>query len=329
MLAAIFQTYGNFISGLFNSIKQWLSGIIEFISGVFTGDWTKAWEGVKDIFKGIWNGIITAVEYAINFIINGINLLISALNTIHFEVPDWVPLIGGRSFGISIPLVSNVALPRLAQGAVIPPNREFLAVLGDQKSGTNIETPLATMVQAFKQAMNETGGMGGRSITVVMQVDKREFARAVYQAKQRRDAACWRSFGGGKNMTSVLSLDGKAYPNLHVVSLKRSFSVLDGDNAGRVMTGAMTRDIIGTYYNYSLEIDSVTSNPEEYDEFYETISAPADSHVLTVPYAQTTMTFDAYVANGDDELASSYAGKNSWQNLTVNFVAMKPKRTPA
>jgi hypothetical protein len=182
MLAAIFQTYGNFISGLFNSIKQWLSGIIEFISGVFTGDWTKAWEGVKDIFKGIWNGIITAVEYAINFIINGINLLISALNTIHFEVPDWVPLIGGRSFGISIPLVSNVALPRLAQGAVIPPNREFMAVLGDQKSGTNIETPLATMVQAFKQAMNETGSMGGRSITVVMQVDKREFARAVYQA---------------------------------------------------------------------------------------------------------------------------------------------------
>lgn len=182
MLAAIFQTYGNFISGLFNSIKQWLSGIIEFISGVFTGDWTKAWEGVKDIFKGIWNGIITAVEYAINFIINGINLLISALNTIHFEVPDWVPLLGGRSFGISIPLVSNVALPRLAQGAVIPPNREFMAVLGDQKSGTNIETPLATMVQAFKQAMNETGSMGGRSITVVMQVDKREFARAVYQA---------------------------------------------------------------------------------------------------------------------------------------------------
>ena len=180
MLAAIFQTYGNFISGLFNSIKQWLSGIIEFISGVFTGDWTKAWEGVKDIFKGIWNGIITAVEYAINFIINGINLLISALNTIHFEVPDWVPLIGGRSFGISIPLVSNVALPRLAQGAVIPPNREFLAVLGDQKSGTNIETPLATMVQAFKQAMNETGGMGGRQITIVMQLDHRELGRAVY-----------------------------------------------------------------------------------------------------------------------------------------------------
>lgn len=130
-------------------------------------------------------------------------------------------------------------------------------------------------------------------------------------------------------MTSILSLDGKEYPNLHVVSLKRSFSVLDGDNAGRVMTGAMTRDIIGTYYNYSMEIDPVSSDLSEYDEFYEAISAPVDSHVLTVPYAQGTATFDAYVANGEDELASKYGSRNEWQNLTINFIAMKPKRKPA
>lgn len=130
-------------------------------------------------------------------------------------------------------------------------------------------------------------------------------------------------------MNSVLSLDGKAYPNLHVVSLKRSFSVLDGDNAGRVMTGAMTRDIIGTYYNYSMEIDPVSSDLSEYDEFYEAISAPVDSHVLTVPYAQGTATFDAYVANGEDELASKDGSRNEWQNLTINFIAMKPKRIPA
>ena len=73
------------------------------------------------------------VELAINGIIDGVNLLISALNTIHFDIPDWVPLIGGKSFGISIPPVSYVTLPRLAEGAVIPPNREFMAVLGDQK----------------------------------------------------------------------------------------------------------------------------------------------------------------------------------------------------
>lgn len=179
LLASIFQTYGKYVSDVYKNIKDILKGVINFIVGVFTGDWTKAWQGVTEIFKGIWNNIVAIIEAAINFIVDGINLLISALNTIHFEIPDWVPLIGGKSFGISIPLVSQVALPRLAEGAVIPPNREFMAVLGDQKSGTNIETPLETMVQAFKQAMNESGG---RSQTIILQLNGREFARAVYKA---------------------------------------------------------------------------------------------------------------------------------------------------
>lgn len=179
VLAAFFQTVGKLVSDLYNSVKGILKGIVDFVVGVFTGDWTKAWEGVKEIFKGIWNGIVAIIEAAINFIIDGINLLISALNTIRFEIPDWVPIIGGKSFGINIPLVSRVELPRLAEGAVIPPNREFMAVLGDQKSGTNIETPLETMVQAFKQAMNESGG---RSQTIILQLNGREFARAVYKA---------------------------------------------------------------------------------------------------------------------------------------------------
>lgn len=179
-LAAIFETIGKLFSDQYNAWKKILSGLITFLTGVFTGDWKKAWNGVLDILKGVWNLIVGTVEGAINFIIDGINLLISALNKIHFEVPDWVPLVGGKSFGINITPVSRVSLPRLASGAVIPPNREFMAVLGDQKSGTNIETPLSTMVQAFKQAMNETGGMGGRQITVVMQLDHRELGRAVY-----------------------------------------------------------------------------------------------------------------------------------------------------
>nr|DAZ56003.1 MAG TPA: minor tail protein [Caudoviricetes sp.] len=179
-LAAIFETIGKLFSDQYNAWKKILSGLITFLTGVFTGDWKKAWNGVLDILKGVWNLIVGTIEGAINFIIDGINLLISALNKIHFEVPDWVPLVGGKSFGINITPVSRVSLPRLASGAVIPPNREFMAVLGDQKSGTNIETPLATMVQAFKQAMNETGGMGVRQITVVMQLDHRELGRAVY-----------------------------------------------------------------------------------------------------------------------------------------------------
>lgn len=181
-LANIFETIGKLFGDQYESWKKILSGLITFISGVFTGDWEKAWNGVLDVLKGIWNLIVGTIEGAINLIIDGINLLISALNKIQVNIPDWVPLLGGRTFGVNIPPVTRVSLPRLASGAVIPPNSEFLAVLGDQKSGTNIETPLATMVQAFKQAMAETGGMGGRNITVVMQVDKREFARAVYTA---------------------------------------------------------------------------------------------------------------------------------------------------
>jgi archaellum component FlaC len=178
-LAAIFETIGKLFSDQYNAWKKILSGLITFLTGVFTGDWKKAWNGVLDILKGVWNLIVGTVEGAINFVIDGINFLISKLNTIQINVPDWVPKIGGMTYGINIPPVTRVSLPRLASGAVIPPNREFMAVLGDQKSGTNIETPLETMVQAFKQAMNESGG---RSQTIILQLNGREFARAVYKA---------------------------------------------------------------------------------------------------------------------------------------------------
>lgn len=129
-------------------------------------------------------------------------------------------------------------------------------------------------------------------------------------------------------MGKPIVMDGVEYPNIHVVSLKRSFQVLDGENAGRVMTGEMDRDIIGTYYNYSCEIDASSADRDEYDDFYEAISAPVDSHSITVPFAQETITFDAYVTNGDDELLSMF-DDNEWSGLSFNFIAMAPQRRPA
>lgn len=126
----------------------------------------------------------------------------------------------------------------------------------------------------------------------------------------------------------TFTLDGKEYRRLHVVSLKRSFSVLDGENAGRTMDGAMQRDIIGTYYNYSMEIDPEDSDPDEYDELYEAISAPVNSHEVVFPYGRDVLKFQAYVANGDDELFDA-SGGNRWDNLSINFVAMKPQRRPS
>ena len=179
VIGAVLALTGNLEEFAVNLKENILGGIIEFITGVFTGDWEKAWEGVKKIFKGIWNSIIMIVESAINLIIKGINWMISKLNTIHFEIPDWVPIIGGKSFGINISPVSEVSLPRLATGAVIPPNREFMAVLGDQKSGTNIETPLETMVQAFRQALSDGGYSGNNEAVLVL--DKEVLGKVVYK----------------------------------------------------------------------------------------------------------------------------------------------------
>lgn len=128
-------------------------------------------------------------------------------------------------------------------------------------------------------------------------------------------------------MAIPITMDGVEYPNIHVVSLKRSFQVLDGENAGRVMTGEMDRDIIGTYYNYSCEIDASLAERAEYDAFYEAISAPVDSHSIAMPYAQSAIVFDAYVTNGDDELLGMWDG-NEWGSLNFNFIAMAPYRRP-
>lgn len=195
VVAAVLVLTGNLEEFAVNLKENILGGIIDFITGVFTGDWEKAWDGVKKIFKGIWNSIVIVVESAINIMIKGINWLISKLNTIHFDIPDWVPIIGGKSFGIHINPVAEVKLPRLATGAVIPPNREFLAVLGDQKSGTNIETPLATMIQAFKQALAEGGYSGANEAVLVC--DKDVLGKVIYKLNKAEGSRI------GVNLTGV------------------------------------------------------------------------------------------------------------------------------
>lgn len=179
IVVAVLALTGNLEEFMANLKENILGGLIDFIMGVFTQDWDRAWEGVKKIFKGVWNGIVIILESACNLIIDGVNWLIKQLNKIHFEVPEWVPGIGGLSWGINIPAIEHVGIPRLAQGAVIPPNREFLAVLGDQKSGTNIETPLPTMIQAFKQALAEVG-YNGQSEAYLM-LDDIQLGKVIYR----------------------------------------------------------------------------------------------------------------------------------------------------
>lgn len=96
-----------FISDIVSSIMRVLTGLIKFITGVFTGDWKKAWEGVKDIFKGIFDMLKSCVTTPINYIIDVLNGLIAGLNKIKFDVPDWVPGIGGKKFGFDIPKIQK------------------------------------------------------------------------------------------------------------------------------------------------------------------------------------------------------------------------------
>lgn len=153
------------LSDLLSAVELIFGGIVKFVAGVFTNDWALAWTGVKDIFKGCWNGIVSLLEGAVNLIIKGLNWLVKQMNKIRFTVPDWVPGVGGKSLGINIPSISTISIPRLATGAVIPPNREFMAVLGDQTSGRNLEAP----EDLIRQIVREESGSSA-SLAVLLDI---------------------------------------------------------------------------------------------------------------------------------------------------------------
>lgn len=164
---------GDFVAG----IKQIFSGLAEFIGSVFTGDMDAAFNGLTNIVKGFANTVLSIVNAIIGVATKALNWIISKLNSISFDIPDWVPGVGGKTFGVNIPMIPDYKIPALAQGAVIPPNREFLAVLGDQRSGNNYEVPDAKLRQLLRE---ELSALGGKSEAVLM-LDRDVLGRVVYQ----------------------------------------------------------------------------------------------------------------------------------------------------
>ena len=172
----------NFWNGIvdkFNALKSGLSQA-----------WDAFWTGLSDRVGDIWNGIVNTVKGAVNSLIGfingmisavvgGLNSAIDALNSLSVDIPDWVPVVGGNRLGFSIGHVTAPQIPYLAQGAVIPANREFLAVLGDQSHGTNVEAPLDTIKQAVAEVMEDlqAGQMAGFEAVVSV---LREILSAVY-----------------------------------------------------------------------------------------------------------------------------------------------------
>ncbi len=140
------------------------------VKGVATNVWTSvqsAWQGasqwfggnvftpLKNGFKGMVNGIIGFLNAMIAGIISGVNGIVNAVNKLSFAVPDWIPGIGGKTIGFNLKPVNTPKIPYLAQGAVLPANKPFMAVVGDQRNGTNIEAPLTTIQEAVAMVMGD------------------------------------------------------------------------------------------------------------------------------------------------------------------------------
>ena len=125
------------VSGVWDSIKKVFDGIIDFIRGVFTGDWKRAWEGVKEIFSGVFNALLTIAKAPLNLLIglvngliDGLNFLIRGINKIGFDVPDWVPLIGGKKFGFNLKEIGKIAY--LAQGGILQAGQAIVGERGPE-----------------------------------------------------------------------------------------------------------------------------------------------------------------------------------------------------
>lgn len=148
VLGGVINGFMSMFKGLFDSVMMFLSGIIDFIRGVFTGDWERAFNGLKEIVGGVFGAMVALVKAPINAIISLVNGLISGLNSLNINVPDWVPDIGGNKIGFNIPKI-----PMLAQGGYVNANTPQLAMIGDNRHEGEIVTPESKITEAVNGAM--------------------------------------------------------------------------------------------------------------------------------------------------------------------------------
>lgn len=176
----ILNTFLASTKGIFNSIKQIFNGIIDFVAGVFTGNWSRAWQGVKDIFGGIMDGLGSVIKGPLNAVISLINGAISGLNKISVSIPSWVPGFGGKTFGVNIPKI-----PMLAKGGII--DSPTLAMIGE--AGKEAVVPLENNTQGLdllaNKLMERLGGANtasantDRALQIILKLGDIEFARAL------------------------------------------------------------------------------------------------------------------------------------------------------
>lgn len=164
ILGEILNFFFATVKSIWDSIKAVFDGIIDFIRGVFTGDWERAWTGVQEIFKGIFTALVAIAKAPlngiiglINMVIDAINWMINGLNSIHFDVPDWVPVLGGKSLGFNIPTIGKIAY--LAKGGILSSGSAIVGEAGPE---------LLTMAGGRAHVMPLNGDAGRGGITIEM-----------------------------------------------------------------------------------------------------------------------------------------------------------------
>ena len=184
------------VKDIWDGIKQVFDGIIDFIRGVFTGDWTRAWEGVKKIFKGVFDAFLGIVKAPLNLVIgvvnkviDGLNFLIRGFNSLRISVPDWVPVIGGKSFGFNLGQIGKIAY--LAQGGVLSAGNAIVGERGPELlsmvNGRAVVQPLTnnTTNQNYGGVTLNIYGAAGQSIQDLAEIIMEEIG----DATRRREAA--------------------------------------------------------------------------------------------------------------------------------------------
>ena len=176
----IIEAFGGvvgWISDIIGNILDILSGLLEFVAGVFSGDWKKAWDGIVKAFSGVWEGLVNIVKGVVNAIIWVINSLVdliwSTISAVVNAIGNATGAIGeliGQDWSFSMPSSDALHIPYLAKGAVLPPNKPFMAVVGDQTHGTNVEAPLATIQEAVALVMEDViqSNIAGHEATVAV-----------------------------------------------------------------------------------------------------------------------------------------------------------------
>ena len=175
----ILQDTLNSFDGLFTGIKTIFDGIIKLVKGVFTGDWKMAWEGLKQITKGVFDSLWAIAKWPLNMIISGLNTLIRGANRIHFNVPDWVPGIGGKQFGFNIPQI-----PKLAKGTILNAPGRGVPVAGGTalagEAGREAYLPLSDT-----QLLEELGSTIGKYITINANITNTMNGRVISRQLQK------------------------------------------------------------------------------------------------------------------------------------------------